>query len=204
MSTEKLTTIRLSGQLGKKFGRVHQFYVSSAGEAVRMLAVNFPEFHRYMCDESRKTLYRVFVADKQIDPEVDLHVQTGVKEIRISPVLTGSKRGLFSVVLGAALIGLAFWNPMGWVALGAKGAIGTTVMFNLGLSMALSGVASLISPQPQLGISDAPENTPNKTLDGPVNTISSGRPVPIAYGEVMVGSATISAGVYSSDIAADE
>ena len=48
---------------------------------------------------------------------------------------------------------------------------------------------------------DPPENTPNKSFAGPVNTIGSGgHPVPLAYGRVITGSATISAGMYASDI----
>lgn len=80
----------------------------------------------------------------------------------------------------------------------------SNTMFAMGVSLALGGVAQLLSPQPQLGISDGPENTPNKNLDGPVNTIASGRPIPIAYGEVVVGSATVSAGIFSSDITVGE
>lgn len=93
MSKEKLTTIRLSGQLGQKFGKVHKFYVSSPAEAVRMMAVQFEGFAAYLADEKRQTKYKAFVAEAQIDPEKELHDLSGTKEIRIAPVIQGAKRG---------------------------------------------------------------------------------------------------------------
>lgn len=198
MSTEKLTTIRLGGQLGQRFGKVHRFYVSSAAEAIRALSSQIEGFAAYLGDEKRQTMYKVYVANAQIDPEKELHMESGHKEVRISPIPQGAKRGgLFQVVLGAALIGMAFWT--GGASMAAWG-FGSKVAFSAGLSLALGGVASLLSPQPQLSLSDAPENTPNKNFSGPVNTVSAGRPVPIVYGRGIVGSATISAGIYSSDI----
>jgi len=202
LNPTRLTTIRLSGQLGKKFGRVHRFYVSSAAEAVRAMCSQLEGFAAYLGDENNKTLYKVFVSDAQIDPEQDLHVQTGYKEIRIAPMVQGAKRGLFQVVLGVALIALSFVPGIGTLTMpfGLAGTVGSAVLMPFGVSLVLGGVASLLSPQPKLNLADAPENTPNANFNGPVNTVSSGRPVPIAYGRVIAGSATVSAGIYSSDM----
>lgn len=199
MSIEKLTTIRLSGQLGRKFGKVHQFFVASPAEAVRALCSQIEGFEAYLKDETRQTRYKVFVAKAQIDPEKDLHNLSGSKEIRIAPQVQGAKSGgLFQTVLGAVLIAVSIWNPMGWVALGASGAFGTTMMFSMGVSMMLGGIAQMLSPQPKLNIEEAPNNKPNTSL-GVVNAVSQGRPVPLVYGECIVGSVVASAGVYASD-----
>ena len=192
MSKEQLTTIRLSGQLGKKFGKVHKFYVSSAAEAVRALCSQIDGFAGYLKDEKRQTYYRVFVADSQIDPENELHLLSGTREIRISPVIQGAKRGgIFQAVLGAALIAVSFFIPPAAMVLGASL---KTMVFSMGVSLALGGIAQMLSPQPKLNIQESPQNEPNTSI-GVVNTASQGRPVSLIYGEVMAGSAIISASV---------
>lgn len=198
-----LVTVRLGGELGRRLGKTHQMYVSSPAEAIRMLCVNYPEFRDYMTDESNQTRYRVFVSGNEINPEEQLGEISGSKEIRFQPVIQGSKRGgLFQAIVGVALIALAF-TPIGQVALPALGAKATvgTVLFGLGTGMVLGGVAQLLSPQPKMDMVDPPENSPNSNFSGVVNTVGSGgHPVPLAYGEVICGSATISAGMYASDI----
>jgi len=198
-TTEKLTTIRLGGQLGKKFGKVYRFYVTSPAEAIRALSSQLDGFAAYLGDEKRQTRYKVFVADKLIDPENELHDMSGSKEIRIAPVIQGAKRdGVFQTILGSALIAMAFIPGMGTVAAtGAFNALGGTA-FSMGVSLALGGIAQMLSPQPKLEIDEAPNNEPNTSL-GVVNVSAQGRPVPLIFGEVMAGSAVISAGVYASD-----
>lgn len=197
---EQLTTIKLSGQLGKKFGRVHEFYVRSPAEAVRALCSQLEGFQEYLMDERDERQYKVFVKEQRIDPKEQLHELSGTKEIRIAPVVQANKRGgLFQVIMGAVLIALAF-TPIGAIALGAKMTVGS-VLFGMGAGMVLGGIAQLLSPQPRMDSYDAPENSPNKNFNGVVNTIGSGgHPVPLAYGEIVCGSAIISAGMYASDI----
>lgn len=202
MNNDKLTTIKLGGKLGKLFGRTHQFYISNPAEAIRALSTQVDGFREYLANPNRKTLYRVYVQDKQIDPEQELHEHTGTREVRISPVIQGAKRGgLFQVVLGAALIGLAF-TPLGAAALPFElGALGAKVLIPMGMGLALGGVAQMLSPQPRLDKHDAAENKPNNNFSGTVNTVASGgHPVPVAYGRVICGSATVSAGIYTSDV----
>ena len=80
---------------------------------------------------------------------------------------------------------------------------GTTVTWSAGLAsmgaaMALSGVAQLLTPQQRLlSVKDGPDNGASYNFNGPVNTTAQGNPVPVIYGEMIVGSATISAGIYS-------
>lgn len=70
----------------------------------------------------------------------------------------------------------------------------------MGLSMMLSGVAQMLSPQQRLlSAKDRPDNGASYNFNGPVNTTAQGNPVPLLYGEMFVGSATISAGIYSED-----
>ena len=44
----ELRTIKLSGFLGKKFGRVHRLAVDSPAEAIRALSVNINGFREFL------------------------------------------------------------------------------------------------------------------------------------------------------------
>jgi predicted phage tail protein len=70
----------------------------------------------------------------------------------------------------------------------------------VGVSLALSGVSQLLTPIPLLttpGTSDNGEADPRESFSfsGIQNTSRQGLPVPIVYGETVVGSIVISAGV---------
>lgn len=198
---ETLRTVRLYGRLGTEFGRVHRLVVNSTAEAVRALCVVLPGFEAALASSSQNGVaYACFVGRRNI-PEGELGHPVGNDDIRIAPVPSGAKRGgLFQTVLGAALIGLAVWNPMGWAALGAKGAIGTTTMFSMGVSLAMGGVVQMLTPQQKsLSTKDRPENGASYNFNGPVNTSAQGNPVAVLYGRMIVGSATISAGIFSED-----
>jgi hypothetical protein len=46
---------------------------------------------------------------------------------------------------------------------------------------------------------DKPENQPSYAFNGPLNTQAQGNPVPVLYGELIVGSAVLSAGITAKD-----
>ncbi|MCH4582488.1 tail assembly protein [Achromobacter xylosoxidans] len=199
--SETLRNVRLYGRLGAQFGRVHRLAVNSPAEAVRALCVLVPGFEAEMASSAGQgAAYACFVGKRNLS-EDQLSHPVGDADIRIAPMPAGGKRGgLFQTVLGAALIALAVWNPMGWVALGAQGAIGTTAMFSMGVSLALGGVVQMLSPQQRaLSAADRPENGASYNFNGPVNTSAQGNPVPVLYGHMIIGSATISAGIFSED-----
>ena len=55
------------------------------------------------------------------------------------------------------------------------------------------------TPQQRLLSVRTVRTTALHNFNGPVNTTAQGNPVPVIYGEMIVGSATISAGIYSED-----
>ncbi len=164
------------------------------------LCATLPGFERALLGDDGNARY-VCLLGKRTLGEDQLGLPAGNEEIRIAPVIRGSKRGgLLQTILGAALIALAIWNPMGWVALGAQGAMGTTMMFGMGFSLAMGGITQMLTPQ-QRGLStrDSPDNGASYNFNGPVNTTAEGNPVPVLYGEMFVGSAVVSAGIYAQD-----
>ena len=194
-----LRKIRLYGQLAKFVGhRVLEADVATAAEAVRFLVTNWPELERHMADQH----YRVRTAATDLGEE-DLHNPIG-QELRIIPVIAGAG-AVGRILLGAALIALAFIPGVGWAAATATAKAGFTAvgtaLFGLGTSLVLGGIAQLLTPTPTL---NRDEGDPRKSFSfsGVQNTSRAGLPVPVVYGEMLVGSVVVSAGIDIVHVAA--
>lgn len=197
-----LRKIRVYGRLAKFLGqRTFEAAVDSAAEAVRFLAANFPGLERHMADQH----YRVSVGTYDLG-EDELADPVGQQTIKIMPVISGAGSGVGKIIAGVALIALAIALP------GIGGGAAAATIFGTkftalavgigatGLSLALTGVSQLLTPVPLLaapGTSDNSEADPRESFSfsGIQNTSRQGLPVPIVYGETVVGSIVISAGV---------
>jgi predicted phage tail protein len=207
--TEKLKTIRLYGELGEKFGREFHLAVHSTAEAIRALRVLRPGFEEeLMTAKDRGVAYAIFVGRHNVADVKELAYPVGADEIRIAPVMIGAKRGgLFQVILGAAIVvasvytgGLAGATAGATTAgsfLGVTG--GYAIAAQMGMALALGGVVQLLSPQAKVTGTNNSENGKSYSFSGVVNTQAQGNPVPLLYGEMTVGSAVISAGIYAED-----
>lgn len=195
----ELKTVRLYGALGARFGRVHRLVVASPAEACRALSVILPGFEQYMQTAHLRGLrFAVFRGKKNIGQD-ELKHNSGEEDIRIAPVIAGSKRGgVLQTILGAVLV-------VGALALGPVG-IGTiagSTAMSIGLmggSMMIGGVVQMLSPQPGgLASRQDHDNAPSYAFGGPVNTTAMGNPVGLLYGEREIGGAIVSAGIYTND-----
>lgn len=205
---ERLRTIRLHGELGRLFGRVHRLAVQSSAEAVRALGILFPEFKAYLANSRDRGLaFAVFYGKRNIGQDELTH-PPGAAEIRIAPVVQGSKNGGgLQTVLGVVLIAVASYFTMGLAA----GAAGSTALFGtasaawttvgmVGISLAIGGVAQMITgQQAKIDSSEAADNRPSYNFSGIKNTVTQGNPVPLCYGEMTTGSAQLSLGIRAED-----
>jgi len=195
-----LRKIRLYGELAKFVGhRVLEADVASAAEAVRFLLANWPELEQHMA----KQHYRVRTAAHDLS-EDDLHFPMG-RELRIIPVIAGAG-AVGRIILGVALIALAIAVPGLGAAAGAKAAatifgtgfsqLALSVGF-LGASLVIGGVAQLLTPTPKIRQGSDSEGDPRKSFSfsGIQNVSRAGVPLPVVYGETIVGSVVISAGI---------
>lgn len=196
--TEKIRTIRLYGKLGARFGRVHRLAVASAAEAVRALCVLLPGFKQELVTSGdRGVAYAVFIGKENIG-EQQLELPPGRDDIRIAPVLQGSKRGgVLQTILGAVLVVVG--AAINYFSAGSLSSIGVPLM-QFGAAMAFGGVVQMLSPTARgLSAKDSPDNGASYNFNGPVNTSAQGNPVPVLYGRMIVGSAVISAGIRAED-----
>lgn len=199
-----LRTVRLFGELGKRFGRVHRLEIASPAEAVRALCAIRPGFEQFVTQsDARGVAYKVINTGSAVKALDELHHPTGeAGEVRIVPVLRGAKSGgLFQVILGAALIAASFIPGLqGLAFLGGKLVV-SQILFSVGVSLALGGVAQMLAPTPKaIEPQESPSNTPSTQFNGAVNTTAQGQAVPICYGRLIVGSAVLSAGIKAEGV----
>ncbi|QBX68722.1 tail assembly protein [Serratia quinivorans] len=197
----EIKVIRLYGVLGEKFGRVHRFAVDSPQEAIKALCVNFPDLQKFLLESKDRGLtFAVFEGKRNLTKD-DLSFPSNGADIRIAPVVIGSKKsGVFQTILGAVLVvvGVVVGILAGWTGVGGFAASG---LISSGVGMMLGGVMQMLSPmQGGLASRQDPDNKPSYAFGGPVNTIAQGNPVPIDYGRPRIGGAIISAGIYAEDL----
>lgn len=195
----RLTTIRLYGALGARFGRVHKLAVQTSAEAVKALCINFDGLEQYLYNARKNGMtFAVFRGKRNIGLN-DYKNLGGSNDIRIAPIMEGAKKaGMFQTILGAVMVvaGIAVTGMI----FGSAGVIGAG-MVSAGIGMMAGGVYQMLSPQPKgLQSRDDPDNKPSYAFGGAVNTVAMGNPVPVLYGEREIGGAIISAGIVAEDI----
>ena len=198
--TTCLRKLKLYGDLAEHLEvKEIEIDVATVAKSIQCLLAYHPKAESYMMNRN----YRVLVEDRSTELE-ELHYPAGRGDIKIVPVITGeSGRGLGSILLGAALIGVAFMNPaFGLSSFAETQAIGikafsqlgtlTKSAFYIGTYLVLGGISQMLTPTPKTPEED-PENS--FAFNSPVNTARAGLAIPLIYGERLVGSAVISAGI---------
>jgi predicted phage tail protein len=192
-------SVHLHGVLAEKYGKTYDLDVATAGEAIRALSANFPEFRRDIA-EGAWHVVRGEDIDSGIALDVDqvLGFKLGRGTLHIVPYVAGSKRGgLLKVVLGVALVGLGLWMGFGTavVAGAAQGSVLGSITYGnlamLGASVALAGVSQLLAPEAETG-----ETESSFAFAGPGSAYEQGSPVPLVYGfGVITGTVLVSGGI---------
>ena len=195
----RLTTIRLYGALGARFGRVHKLAVQTSAEAVKALCVNFDGMEDYLMNAKKNGMtFAVFRGKRNIGAQ-DFKELGGDSDIRIAPVMEGSKKaGIFQTILGAVMVVAGI--VMTVISGGTASHLAASLMVS-GVGMMAGGIYQMLSPQPKgLQGRDDPDNKPSYAFGGAVNTLAMGNPVALLYGEREIGGAIISAGIVAEDI----
>jgi predicted phage tail protein len=182
-----MTVIKLSGSLAQKFGRDHprQMDSSDTWEVFRALKATIQGFEQEIRRLDRLGMrFAIFRNRKNVSQES--FNLGGAREIRVIPVIEGSKRaGILQTIIGVVLIVASFF--------GAPTA-------PIGIALVLGGVVQMLSPQASgLKQSASPDNMPSYAFGSAKNTTASGNPVPICIGERRWGGAIISASIYAED-----
>ena len=190
-----LRKIKLYGALAKFVGhRVLEADVATAAEAVRFLVANWPELERHMNDQH----YRVSIGTYDLDLE-ELHHPAGAAPISFVPVVAGAG-AVGRILAGVAIIAFAIVTAGAGLVAGLGLGFGASTAISIGLvgaSLIFGGVAQLLTPTPKVQQGSDSQDDPRKSysFSGIQNVSRAGVPVPIVYGETIVGSVVISVGI---------
>lgn len=190
-----LTTIKLKGVLGRTFQKEFELQVDSVATAIRAISANFPLFRQHIL--AKKNYYKIIV-DKSVvsASELTLTKKSGIKSITIIPVVEGSGK-LGKVIIGAVLLFVAYQTGFGFNDVTGQLTTAGGFLSSAGTSLLIGGIMELLFKPPVAEYSEA-GNVESYNFNGPVNTTAQGKPVPVGYGQVLVGSAIIGAGIHTT------
>lgn len=193
-----MVNVRFYGSL-KQFGSDFKLDCQTPAEVIHALTSQIPKLRQFI----QQGLFTVRVGRDYFD---NRYLEKGLSQklkddsiIHFTPTLKGSKRGgLFGVIAGVALIATAFalW-PLGFSVIGANAA---WMVGGVGASMLLGGVAQMLTKMPSMSTGKDAEKKQSTSFSNLSNMAAQGRPMPLAYGRIRVGSLIISQGVETMDI----
>jgi|TARA_R100000482_G_scaffold3638_2_gene1322 predicted phage tail protein len=219
--------VRLLGDLGERYGTEHTYHnLRSPADAIKLLCVNYPALQKELVEAHLHGVeYRVIQAGVDLS-EHDLRLPLGKNDLVITPVIAGSG-STGRTILGIALIAasivfapVAGGKAAGFLGLTGSGGLTATqsvILGRLGVALVLGGVSEMLSPQPTLtplaggdrmkptrtdgpqSVTRGADGTQTYAYTGAANTVGLGATIPVAYGEVLVGSHLLSATVEVSD-----
>lgn len=185
----------LHGRMGKLLGKEWTLDVSSPAEAVRAIESATHKLYEYLrrCTDRNIGFHVVVGKDCAMSGPADLLSECMADEIHFYPTPYGadsSKTGSWlQVIIGVVLIvvGAILTIKGGWQ-------VGVPMMLS-GASMIFGGVTSLMQKNPAI---DKPnEENASYLFSGAVNTVAQGGPIPMGYGEMLIGSQVVSFSVRS-------
>ena len=202
-----LRKLKLYGELAKFVGhKEFEVQVDSLAKAVSFLINNFEGIDKFM----NPKYFQVKVGNYDIGKE-EINYPIGQEDIHFIPVITGAGRGGRRILVGAALIGIAFATGgasltatgLSFQASSLGGAYLAQAAVYVGASMVLSGVSEMLFPLPKpKEFSSEQDPRLSFSFSGTQQTSRAGTPVPIVYGEIFTGSVVISGGVDTEQVQA--
>lgn len=190
-------TINLYGSLARKFEKKYNYSsknipieVTSGKEMIQALESNFRGFRQLI---KKSGLYKLvkgvtLINGKNISKD-ELEMNFSKDSWHLMPISFGSS-GAFQAIFGAVIFVVGVYTEQPW-------------LMQLGAAMMLGGIAQMMSPNPGVGNYDDNEKSderPSYLFDGPKNTVEPGLTIPVVYGEVYIGSISVSGGMRITDV----
>ena len=198
-------TIYLQGKMGELFGDVWNLNAATVAECMHGIDCQREgKLKQYLLDCTEKGIKFTVQRGKELLDYDNLQMDLGEDDLIISPVPAGSGNKLLKVIVGFALLvvgagmmggALSVSATTGAVTVNSYGALAAGMAISMVGSVLLnSGVAEYMAPKKGMEKGDA------FLFDGPVNNVKEGIPVPLAYGQILVGGTPISFGFSDSEV----
>lgn len=185
-----MVNVRFYGSL-KQFGTEFRLDCKTPAEVIQALTSQIPKLRQFI----QQGLFTVRVGREYLD---NRYLEQGLNQhlredatVHFTPILKGSKKaGLFQTIVGAVMVVVGtFTSWAGGAALVAGG-----------IGLMAGGVAQMLTKMPSMSTGRDAEKKQSTSFSNLSNMAAQGRPMPLAYGRIRVGSLIISQGVETMDI----
>ena len=185
-----MVNVRFYGSL-KQFGTEFRLDCKTPAEVVQALTSQIPKLRQFI----QQGLFTVRVGREYLD---NRYLEQGLNQhlkddatVHFTPVLKGSKKaGLFQTIVGAVMVVVGVFTA--WA--------GGQALIVGGIGLMAGGVAQMLTKTPSMSTGKDVEKKQSTSFSNLSNMAAQGRPMPLAYGRIRVGSLIISQGVETMDI----
>lgn len=181
-----MITVCLYGNL-RQFGRRFDLHAASPAEALHALFTQIKGLRQYIRDGVYQVRFRREDHNAETMQDTFRRPASGVLHIVPRVAGAGKRGGIIQTVVGAVIAVVGAYFGQGWAV-------------NLGVSMAMGGVAQMLARQPNMPASKGVDAGRNTAFSNLSNTAAQGQPVPLAYGTCYCGSRVLSQGIESRRI----
>lgn len=192
-----MQTVYLNGGI-EKFGSKWSTDCNNIRDIFKLIECQTPGFRQYLVDAADSGVNFEIQRGKEILEDADqLLLSLRDEDIIITEVPAGSKDGVTKILAAIAIVTVMFMAP-GNFFFTAGGAITTPGMIaaTLAINLAIGGLTQVMAPGPETD-EESGQNE-GYLFNGPVTNTPQGLPVPVLYGELIVGGKPISAAYRSA------
>jgi len=192
-----MQTVYLVGEI-EKFGSRWDVNCTNIRDIFRLIDCQTPGFRDYLIGAAEANVdFEIQRGTDFLDMSDELLLTLREEDIIITEVPSGSKGKAGKVFAAIAIVSLMFatggaaaGGNAGW-AFDAAGSLTFRglVAANIATNLALSGLSEILSPGPE---TDDVTANDSYLFNGPVTTTPQGYPVPVVYGQMIVGGRPIS------------
>ena len=210
-----MQTVYLNGDIAK-FGQKWETDCTNIRDIFKLIECQTPGFRKYLIEASEADVsYEIQRGKELLESVEELLLSLNNEDIIITEVPSGSKTG-GGKLIAAIAITVAILQPQlipGLEGLLTKKLVGDftvrAALASVATNLAMTGISQLLAPGPEV---DTAEENKGYLFNGPVNNIAQGMPVPVAYGELVIGGSPISVnyetrpikfGTYTNDTSDD-
>lgn len=187
-----MITLEFYGELAEKYGEKFTFHVSNIRKALALMQANFPDFAKHLVDSDEYLQgYEVWKNEENLEGvEQEFTINCPDSNVKFIPVVKGAganARIIAGVVL--VIVGAICWSTP-W---------GPSVVM-AGVGLIAGGIAEKLTKKVKSPESTSVDDAESYVFSGAANTSRQGAAVRVGYGQMIVGSVVISAGITTTDI----
>lgn len=185
--------VKLVGEIAK-FGNSWETNCANISDIFKLIDCQTPGFRQHIIQGADSGVaYEIKRGEDFLENPEELLLSLNNEDIIITEVPAGAKSGKGKLLAGVLLIASVFFPPLqGLMTTALPGALAGmnvgTLVFTIGANLALAGITQLMAPGPETD----QKQEEGYLFQGPQNNIQQGLPVPVCYGELLVGGAPIS------------